>query len=138
VCQTTGYKPIELLEAGNRGEIFREIIRKLPDKPPEENLPVKILKAYNKIKEKAEKRKSQRKRGRFEWTSQVGELVLVKGQPTSDAIRGIIGKFQRTYEGPFIIGERNSGLYKLQTELGENKGLFHISHLKPYIIPEKD
>jgi hypothetical protein len=108
-------------------------------KPTKEDLPLKILKAYNKAKEKAEKRKNQKKRGKFDWKPQVGDLVLVKGQPTSDAIRGIIGKFQRTYEGPFIIGEKiSSGVYKLQTELGENKGLFHISHLKPYIVPDKD
>jgi hypothetical protein len=139
VCQTTGYKPIELLEVGSNRRIFAELIRKLPDQPRKEELPIKILKAYNKIKEKAEKRKNQRKKGRFEWTPQVGDLVLVRGQPTSDAVRGIIGKFQRAYEGPFIVGERiNSGLYKLKTELGENKGLFHISHLKPYITPEKD
>jgi hypothetical protein len=133
VSQTTGYKPIE----GTEGEIFREIIKKLPNKPPEEDLPTKILKAYNRAKDKAEKRKDKRRKGRFEWKPEIGDLVLVRSQPVSDATRGIIGKFQRTYEGPFLIGEIiNSGLYMLESELGESKGLFHISHLKPYIVPE--
>ena len=137
VNQTTGYKPIELLEGGTKREIFKEIIRKLPDKPLEEELPIKILKAYSRTKDKAERRKSKRKKGRFEWKPQVGDLVLVRSAPVSDATRGIIGKFQRIYEGPFLIRKRiNSGLYELQNELGEVKGLFHITHLKPYIVQE--
>jgi hypothetical protein len=61
---------------------------------------------------------------------------LVKSQPISDATKGMIGKFQKTYEGPFLIRKiMNPGLFKLETELGVNKGLFNISHLKPYIVP---
>jgi hypothetical protein len=31
--------------------------------------------------------------------------VLVRGQPVSSAKQGVIGKFQRPYEGPFHIKE---------------------------------
>jgi hypothetical protein len=51
--QATGYKQIEMLGEETKGEIFREIVRKLPDKPPGEELPIKILKAYNRSKDKA-------------------------------------------------------------------------------------
>jgi hypothetical protein len=43
VSESTGYKPVELLEIGTKGEIFKEIMKKLPDNPPEEDLPTKII-----------------------------------------------------------------------------------------------
>jgi transposase InsO family protein len=55
VRQSTGYKPIEFFETGAKSEIFREIIRNLSNNPLED-LPTKILKAYNRAKSKAEKR----------------------------------------------------------------------------------
>jgi hypothetical protein len=39
--------------------------------------------------------------------------------------------------GPFVIKEVvNVYLYKLQSKFGSIKGLFHISHLKPYVKPD--
>jgi hypothetical protein len=35
--------------------------------------------------------------------TQLNDLVLVKQQPTSHAIQGVTTKFQRPYEGPYII-----------------------------------
>jgi hypothetical protein len=112
-------------------------MKKLPDNPSKEDLPTKILKAYNRAKTQAEKRKTKKKRGKFEWKPQIGDLVLVRSQPISDANKGIIGKFQQTYEGPLMISEIvSSGLFRLKSESGANKGLFHRSHLKPYLKPE--
>jgi hypothetical protein len=60
-------------------------------------------------------------------------MVLVKGQPVSDATQGIIAKFQRPYVGPFKITLMvNPYLYELQDAEGSVKGLYHVSHLKPY------
>jgi hypothetical protein len=68
----------------------------------------------------------------------MGDQVLVKSQPVSDASKGITGKFQRLYEGSFVIKEVvNVYLYKLQSKSGNSKGLFHISHLKPYVTPDE-
>jgi transposase InsO family protein len=61
VSQSTGYKPIEFFEAEAKNEIFREITRNLPDNQLEEDLPTKILKAYNRAKSKAEKRRNKRR-----------------------------------------------------------------------------
>jgi hypothetical protein len=95
------------------------------------------IKAYSKIEEMAEKRKSKKGKGNFRWKPQIGDQVLVKSQPVSDASRGITGKFQRPYEGPFVIKEIvNVYLYKLQSKSGSIKGLFHISHLKPYVMSD--
>jgi hypothetical protein len=78
VSQVTGYSPIELLGGEVKGGLFKEICQKLPDKPPKKDLPTIILKAYAKMKEKAEKRKSRKRKGNFRWQPQIGDQVLVK------------------------------------------------------------
>jgi hypothetical protein len=46
----------------------------------------------------------------------------VKSKRVSNASRGITGKFQRPYEGPFILKEViNVYLYKLQSKSGALK-----------------
>jgi hypothetical protein len=137
LVEPTGYFPIELL-GEVKGGLFKEICQKLPDKPSKEDLPTIVLKAYAKMKGKAEKRKRQKGKGNFRWRPQIGDQVLVKSKPVSDASKGITGKFQRLYEGPFVIKEVvNVYLYKLQSKSGNSKGLFHISHLKPYVTPDE-
>jgi hypothetical protein len=137
VSQVTGYSPMELLKGGIKEGLFKEILRTLPDKPAPEDLPTKIMKAYARMKDKAERRKRKKKPGNFRWQPQVGDKVLIKSQPISDASKGITGKFQRPYEGPFAIQEIvNTSLYKLQNEVGGIKGLFHRSHLKPWVNPD--
>jgi hypothetical protein len=51
----------------------------------------------------------------------------------SDATQGVIGNFQRPYEGPYYISKLvNPNLCELQDENGKPRGLFHLQHLKPY------
>jgi hypothetical protein len=47
----------------------------------------KILKVSAKMKEKAEKRKSKERKVRFKWQPQIGDQVLPKRQPVSDAVK---------------------------------------------------
>jgi hypothetical protein len=62
------------------------------------------------------------------------EQVLVKCQPASDAAQGIIGKFQRPYEGPYLIYRQvNPSIYELVDSQGKKRGIFNIKHLKPYL-----
>jgi hypothetical protein len=64
----------------------------------------------------------------------VGDQVLVKGQPISDACQGVTAKLQRPYIGPFNIKQIvNPYLYEVQDERGVIKGLYNLRHLKPYI-----
>jgi hypothetical protein len=84
-----------------RDGLFKEIIQKLPERPNKENLPNKILKAYAKLKDRAEVRKAKRKQNKREWKPQIGDQILVKGQTVSDACQGVTAKFQKTLLGPF-------------------------------------
>jgi hypothetical protein len=62
-------------------------------------------------------------------------LVLVKCHHASEAVQGIIGKFQRPFEGLYTLVKKiNPNMYELQDEAGFSRGLFHISHLKPYLM----
>jgi hypothetical protein len=115
-------------------ELFTEIVKKLPGRPIKEDIPNKILKAYAKMKHRAEVRKAKLKRSTRNWKPQIGDPVLVKSQPVSDTIQGVIAKFHRPYIGPFWIKQIvNPSLYQVQDKDGVMKGLYNLAHLKPYI-----
>ena len=67
------------------------------------------------------------------WKPEIGDEVLVKCQPTSDALQGVIGKFRRPFDGPYVI--RNfvpPAMYEICDGAGKMRGLFHLTHMKPY------
>jgi hypothetical protein len=140
VIETTGYAPLELLGGHPRPDIFSKLLKKEIDQlPVEDTLANKVLKAYARSKLKAEKRNRKRKSGRTRWLPKLSDLVLVKSQPISDATQGIIGKFQRPFEGPFIVQKVvNPALFELQDEEGKCRGLFNLRHLKPYLKADED
>jgi hypothetical protein len=87
VSQSTGYNPVELLYGNAKPDIFRRILKKYDEQlPTEEALSDKILKAYARMKLRADKRNAKRKTGKMRWQPDLKELVLVKGQPISDAM----------------------------------------------------
>jgi hypothetical protein len=137
INSVTGFRPIELLGGTVKEEIFKSIIQGLPDgDSPAERLPDKILKVYAKMKQRAETKRNRRKNHRREWRPNIGDQVLVRCQPASDATQGITAKFQRPYLGPLIVKQSvNPYLYELMDERGIVKGLYHLSHMKPYVSP---
>jgi hypothetical protein len=53
-------------------------------------------------------------------------------------VQGITSKFQRTYDGPYVIHkEINPNLLELQDKEGKLRGLFNLKHLKPYLVPDE-
>jgi hypothetical protein len=127
VSQSTGYSPVELLYGNPEPDVFRGILKKTADQlPQEDTLSDKILKAYARIKLRADRRNERRKTGKTQWQPKLNELVLVKIQPVSDTVQGSTSKFQRPYEGPFLISRRvNPSIFELS-------GLFSLKHLKRY------
>jgi hypothetical protein len=68
VSESTGYAPIELLSGQPRPDIFRKLLRKEVDQiPKEETLADKILKAYARMKVKAERCNRRRRTGKTRW-----------------------------------------------------------------------
>jgi hypothetical protein len=137
VCGTTWYAPIELLYGKERPDLFIRILKTEPNQQPiEDDLPTKLLKAYAKMKLKAEKINRLNKN---KWEPKVNDLVLVKCQHTSHTTQGIIGKFHQPYEGPYTISKIiNPNMYKVHDEKGKSRGLFHLSHMKPYLQACRD
>jgi hypothetical protein len=132
---STGYSPMELMYGEPKTDLFREMLKKNQDEQPtEETLETKVLKAYAKMKLKADRRNAKRKKGTVKWEPQLKAKVLVRGQPVSDAAQGLAAKFQRPYEGVFVITKIVSkGMYEISDERGRLRGLFNICHLKPYL-----
>jgi hypothetical protein len=115
-------------------------VEKKPDQViEEETLADKIIKAYAKAKLKAGGRKAKRKKKGNSWNPKLNELVLIKRQLTSDVIQGMSSKFKAPYEGPYIINKLiNPYLYHLKDISGNDKGMYHLTHLKPYLINENE
>jgi hypothetical protein len=45
----------------------------------------------------------------------------------------------RPYEGPYNISKMiDPNMYEIQDEKGKPRGLFHLSHMKPYLQTCKD
>jgi hypothetical protein len=55
------------------------------------------------MRKRAQKRKNKRKHGNSTWKLRVHDKVLVRIQPSSDAIAGVTGTFIRPFEGPYMI-----------------------------------
>jgi hypothetical protein len=122
----------------SEADIFRKILKKEVDQlPKEETLADKILRAYACMKLRADKRNKRRKTGKTRWRPQIEDFVLAKRQPVSDAILGVISKFQRPYEGPYLIHrEINPSIFELAHSGGKLRGIFHLKHLKPHLAED--
>jgi hypothetical protein len=134
VCSSTGYTPSELIYGTERPNVFRKIVPKesWPDQEKEE-IEVKIRKAYVKMKKRALAREKRYKRGNSEWKPELNEMVLVKTQPISDAVRGITSKFVHLFQGPYRISKiLGHFAYELQDEQGKVRGEFNKKQLKQY------
>jgi hypothetical protein len=70
-----------------------------------EELHEKITRAYERMRQRANNRKNKRKHGNVKWKPRVDDKVLVRTQPSSDAIARVTGKFIRPYEGPYVISK---------------------------------
>jgi hypothetical protein len=87
--------------------------------------------AYAQIKLKAERRRRQQQTGTLKWQPYLRDAVLVRCQPTSDAAQGITGKFQRPFEGPFVIQKFiPPAMYELHDEKGKSRGLFNLKTIE--------
>jgi transposase InsO family protein len=135
VSGATGYSPVELIFNEPKPDVFRKILRKTQDQmPPVESLEDKILHAYARMKQKAADRKRKRRTGTSKWDPQLGDRVLVRCQPVSNAALGLTGKFKRPYEGPYIITKTvPPSAYEISDSKGKLRGMFNKELLKPYL-----
>jgi len=130
----TGFTPVELLYQAKKPNLFEGVLTKSPKNvPTPETIGEKVRKAYTRMRKKARDRQERRKTGNKTWEPKVGDKVLVRAQPTSDAVVGVTAKFIRPYEGPYIISRViPPSTYELSTTDGTVRGEFNKKSLKPY------
>jgi transposase InsO family protein len=135
ISESTGYTPIELLTDKPRPDLFAKVITKDPDQLPQgEDRETRALKAYLRMKKRAERRNKRNKVGRHLWDPQLGDMVLAKHQTTSDAIAGVTSKFGHVFQGPFKITTFTPpAMFELTDLNGKIRGVFNKKALKPYI-----
>jgi hypothetical protein len=106
IASATLYTLVELLFGAERNNLFQKCLPKLlKGEIKHEEVQEKIAKAYERMKQQAHDRSSNRKRGNAKWNPRVHDKVLVRTQPSSDAIAGMTARFIRPYEGPYMISK---------------------------------
>ena len=134
VASATLYTPVELLFGAERNNLFRKCLPNLPKgEAKHEEIQEKIAKAYERMKQRAHDRKNKRKHGNATWKPRIHEKVLLRTQPSSDAIARVTGKFIRPYEGPYMISKVISpSTVEVCDRNGKFKGQFNLKSIKVY------
>jgi hypothetical protein len=134
MADSAGFCPVELMFNEPRPDLFKTFLKKLANQlPPDESLSDKVLRAYLRMKLRAGGRKKRQKISQYEWKPQVGDLVLYRCQPVSEATKVVTSKFARPYEGPWRITKLiPSSSYEISTLNSRVHGVFHKQTLKLY------
>ena len=134
VASTTLYTPVELLFGAEGNNVFQNCLPKLPEgEIKHEDMQEKIAKAYERMRQRAHDRSSKRKHRNAKWNPRINDKVLVKTQPTSDAVAGVTGKFIRPYEGPYKISKLiPPSTVEVCDSNGKVKGQFNWKSIKVY------
>lgn len=90
-------------------------------------------KIYLRIKEKRQK-EADKINQRVKLTEfDVGDKVLIKTNPISDAARNIVAKFCSLFAGPFVVHRKlGKATYELAGLTGKPRGTFNVRQMKKY------
>ena len=98
-----------------------------------EEIREKIVKAYDRMKQRTHDRNSKRNHGSATWKPRVHDKILVRTQPSSDVTAGVTGKFIRLYEGPCMISKVvPPPAVEICDRNGKNRGQFSLKSIKVY------
>jgi hypothetical protein len=134
----TRHSPVELTNK-DKPEFFANLPPLCPGKPPEGlTREEKALRAYARMRNRANERESKRKRGSHKWEPSLSDAVLLREQHIPDAAQGVTAKFLRPYEGPYYITKFiNPSTYEISDPQGKIRGAFHKRLLKPFRFEEQ-
>lgn len=134
--ETTGFTPNEL-QFGVRDQKFWEdylLNPFIPQIPHERKLEL----ASQRIRTKQLKRAERANRNKKFTNFNIGDLVLIKTHPQSNALSGETAKLFHIFEGPFRISRtlgRNTYFVTLPEDDTREYGLYHTSAIKKYKEP---
>jgi hypothetical protein len=92
-----------------------------------------MTKACAKSRKRAADGERKRKKKKFNWEPQISDVVLIRNQPHSDAARGVAGKFQHSFIGPYVITNIIlPSIYEVLEERGKVREVFNKRVLKSF------
>lgn len=132
VHESTGFTPSELHFKEPLTSFTRELVD-YPDSPKVLSYEKKLILAKEILQSRAERRKILHP-GRHYKEFATGDLVLLKANPVSSALSSKTKKFLLLFEGPYRIKKKVglSTYILIMENTDEERGMFHVSHLKPY------
>jgi hypothetical protein len=137
IAGTTSYNPMELMFGASRPDLFAKLLPPSPGTPPpEETTEEKALRAYARMRKRAEQRKERRKGGTVKWEPKLQDAILVRCQSQLDMQKVITGKFRQPYDGPwYIIRVIPPSIYEVSDSRGRVRGTFNKTAMKPFLTP---
>ena len=129
---STGFSPYEILFGKNPPNPLTKLIE--PILPPVAAKPLQQIRieALSNLRRAANQRKKAQK-NRCD-VLQVGDFILLKENPISDAANKIYAKFSLLYSGPFVVSDKpHPNVYTLKDPITDSiKGNYNIFNLKLY------
>ena len=90
--------------------------------------------AYERLLNRANKRKLRTKRHRAKWNPKIGDLILVKDHKLSSLLKGKYRRMELLYKGSYeigkIFGKHTYEIINIKNSQAE--GRFHKQILRPY------
>ena len=90
---------------------------------------------YQKMKRKGEQRAQKKNEESNKLKFKVGDLILVKTNPISDAVHKVTVKFCELYQGPYKVTSIKGGATYEVSEINKPEtvwGIFNVRQLKQY------
>ena len=118
-----GHKPRRIWEKYVDRELMREEMKECREA------------IYRKLKKKGERQAKKNNENSNRVKFEVGDLVLIKTNPISDAMNKVTAKLCKLFEGPFIIKSiKGDATYELVdiNKPGVIRGIFNTRQLKKY------
>lgn len=129
---TTELSPYEVMF----GEKPKNIIDEMVAFPPRTQMTLGEIRslAWERLKEKADRRQEKYNQGRTARVFNVGNLVLVRSRMKSSKINSEIKKFYEIYEGPYkIIRIAHENAMELATPVtNKSKGVYNVVDIKHF------
>jgi hypothetical protein len=134
VAGATRYTPVELLFGADRKNLFQKCLPQIPTgMTREEEVQEKITRAYERMRQRIQKRRNKRRCGNSKWKPTINAKVLVRVPHNSDASVGFTGKFCRPFEGPYIVSKLiPPSTVEICDDEGKIKGTFNWKSIKAY------
>lgn len=130
---STGFTPVEIF-CNTPPQNFLSSFITFP--PNEENLThqEKLVLVEENLFRNAANRKAKHDLNSADHNFEEGSEILLKTHYHSDALQGVMKKFFRLYDGPYILGKPvgKNAFEVVHPDSGELKGVYNVNQFRPF------